>query len=99
MFVVGNLVLSLAKVLDTFLNIYMVIIVIAALITWVNPDPYNPIVQFLRGVTEPLFAFVRRRLPLPQMGIDVSPIIVLLALLFLQVFLVSTLYDTAKALR
>lgn len=99
MFVLGNLVLALAKVLDSFLSIYMVIIVVAALITWVNPDPYNPIVRFLRAVTEPAFGLVRRRLPLPPMGIDISPIIVLLVLLFLQIFLVSTLYDIGRTLR
>ena len=99
MFVVGNLVLAFARVLETFLHVYMLIIVVAALISWVNPDPYNPVVRFLRAVTEPIFVWVRRRLPLPPMGIDVSPIIVLMVVLFLQVFLVATLYDMAKTLR
>ncbi len=99
MFVLGNFVAALAGVLDTVLTIYWWIVLIAALITWVNPDPYNPIVRFLHAVTEPLFGVVRRRLPLPPMGIDVSPIIVLLAILFLQQILVKTLLEAAQNLR
>jgi YggT family protein len=99
MFVVGNLVSALAGVLDIVLGIYMWIVVIAALISWVNPDPYNPIVRFLYSVTEPVFGLVRRILPLPAMGIDLSPIIVLLAIVFLQQFLVKTLHQIAISLQ
>ena len=76
MFVLGNLVYALANVVDIALSIYMWIVIVSALISWVNPDPFNPIVRFLYGITEPLFNFVRRHLPLPQMGIDFSPLIV-----------------------
>lgn len=99
MFIVGNFITATAEVLHIVLTIYMWVVIIAALISWVNPDPYNPIVRFLYGVTEPVFGFVRRRLPLPPMGIDVSPIIVLLAILFLQYFLVETLRQLAASLR
>jgi YggT family protein len=99
MFVFGNLVNALAGVLDIVLTIYMWIVVIAALISWVNPDPYNPIVRFLYSVTEPVFAMVRRILPLPTMGLDLSPIIVLLAIVFLQQFLVKTLHQIALNLQ
>lgn len=99
MFVFGNLVSALAGVLDIVLTIYMWIVVIAALISWVNPDPYNPIVRFLYSVTEPVFAMVRRILPLPAMGLDLSPIIVLLAIVFLQQFLVKTLHQIALNLQ
>ena len=95
MFVLANLIDAVAGVLDIVLTIYMWIIIIAALISWVTPDPYNPIVRFLYSVTEPAFAFVRRHLPLPSMGIDFSPIIVLLAIVFLQQFLVKTLHQIA----
>ena len=80
MFVVSNLIGAVAGVLDIVLSIYMWIVIIAALISWVNPDPYNPIVRFLYSVTEPVFGFVRRILPLPPMPIDLSPILVLLAI-------------------
>lgn len=95
MFVLGNFIAALAGVLEVVLTIYMWIVIIAALISWVNPDPYNPIVRFLYSVTEPVFSFVRRVLPLPAMAIDVSPIIVILAIVFLQRFLVPTLYQIA----
>ena len=99
MFVIGNLISSVADVLYIVLTIYMWIVIIAALISWVNPDPYNPIVRFLYSVTEPVFSMVRRRLPLPPMGIDFSPLIVLLVILFLQVFIVKTLHDIAARLQ
>lgn len=99
MFIVGNFITATAEVLHIVLTIYMWVVIIAALISWVNPDPYNPIVRFLYGVTEPVFGFVRRHLPLPPMGIDISPIIVLLAIVFLQYFLVETLRQVAASLR
>ena len=99
MFVVGNFVDAIASVLDMVLYIYMWIVIIAALISWVNPDPYNPIVRFLYSVTEPVFAMVRRVLPLPPMGIDFSPLIVLLIIVFCQQFLVKTLHQIAKSLQ
>jgi YggT family protein len=95
MYVLSNFIAALAGVLDIVLNIYMWIVIIAALISWVNPDPYNPIVRFLYSVTEPVFGFVRRRLPLPPMAIDLSPIVVLLAIIFLQQFVVKSLYQVA----
>jgi YggT family protein len=99
MFVVGNFVAAIAGVLDIVLTIYMWIVIIAALITWVNPDPYNPIVRFLYSVTDPVFGFVRRRLPLPPIGIDVSPVVVILAIIFLQIFLVKTLQQFAMKMQ
>jgi YggT family protein len=99
MFVIGNFISAVADVLYVVLTIYMWIVIIAALISWVNPDPYNPIVRFLYSVTEPVFSMVRRHLPLPPMGIDFSPLIVLVVILFLQVFVVKTLHDVATKLQ
>ncbi len=99
MFVMSNLIAAVAGVLDIVLTIYMWIVIVAALISWVNPDPYNPIVRFLYSVTEPVFGMVRRVLPLPPMGIDISPIIVFLAIVFLQQFLVKTLYQIAAQIQ
>ncbi len=95
MFVMAEFVRALAGVLYTVIQIYIIIVVVAALISWVNPDPYNPIVRFLRAMTEPVFGFVRSKLPIPAVGIDISPIIVLLVLYFLQYFLVGTLNQIA----
>ncbi|MGB6065710.1 MAG: YggT family protein [Desulfomonilaceae bacterium] len=99
MFVLGNFLSAIAEVLNIVLTIYMWIVIIAALISWVNPDPYNPIVRFLYSVTEPVFAAVRRWLPFPYMGIDFSPIIVLLIIVFLQRFLIDTLRHLAMNLQ
>lgn len=98
MFVFANLVEALATIVSYLLTIYMWIIIIRALISWVNPDPYNPIVRFLYQVTEPVLYPIRRRLPFMG-GIDLSPIIVLLVIMFLQVFLVRTLNEMAMRLR
>jgi YggT family protein len=96
MFVMGNLIMALAKVLDIALNIYMWIVIIRALISWVSPNPYNPIVRFLYRATEPVLGRVRRFLPIGGMGIDFSPLIVILAIYFLRLFLVSTLIQLAS---
>ena len=95
MFVLSNFLVAVAKILDIGLSLYMWIIIGRAVISWVNPDPYNPIVRFLNSVTEPVLYPIRRRLPLHFGGIDFSPIIVILGIIFAQSFLVQTLYQFA----
>jgi len=97
MFVMGNVLQGLATILDTVLWLYMWVIIARALISWVNPDPWNPIVQFLERVTEPVLAPIRRLVG-SRMGIDLSPIIVILIISFLQIALVKTLSDLARQL-
>ena len=80
------------------INIYIWVIIISALLSWVNPDPSNPIVQILRRLTEPAYAFVRRYIPTVIGGIDLSPIIIILALQFLDLFLVRILFNLARSL-
>ncbi len=77
----------------------MWIIVIRAVLSWVNPDPYNPIVRFITQITEPVMDRVRRWIPLRGMGIDFSPMIILLAIVFLQSFLVPSLMQLAYSFR
>ena len=96
MFILGNLVGALATVINYVLMIYMWIIIARAVISWVNPDPYNPIVRFLYSITDPVLLALRRRLPLSFGGIDFSPVIVILAIIFLQRFLVASLHDLAR---
>ncbi|MFP3869293.1 MAG: YggT family protein [Syntrophobacteria bacterium] len=98
MFILGNLVSALANVIGLVLNLYLWIIIIRAVISWVSPDPYNPIVRFLYNITDPVLLAIRRRLPLYFGGIDFSPIIVILAIIFLQRFLVASLHDLARSL-
>ena len=99
MFVLGNFIIAVAKIIDIALTVYMWIIVIRAVLSWVNPDPYNPIVRFITQITEPVMALVRRWIPLRGMGIDLSPMIILLAIVFLQSFLVPSLMQLAYSFR
>ena len=99
MFVLGNFIIAVAKIIHVVLSIYMLIIIARAIISWVNPDPHNQIVQFLYRVTEPVLAPVRRWLPFGRMGIDVSPIIVILAIYFLDEFLIKTMIELAMSLK
>jgi YggT family protein len=94
MFVMSNVLQGLATVLDTVLWLYMWVIIARALISWVNPDPWNPIVQFLERVTEPVLAPIRRWIGW-RMGIDLSPIIAILIISFLQIAVVKSLSDFA----
>ena len=96
MFVLSNFIIGLAKVIDIALTLYMWIIIFRALISWVNPDPYNQIVIFLYRVTEPVLGPIRRRLPMRNIGIDISPVIVILVIIFLQYFLVETMIQMAR---
>lgn len=99
MFVLGNFIVAVAKILDIVLTIYMWVIIIRALISWVNPDPYNQIVQLLYRVTEPVMAPIRRWIPFGGMGIDISPIIVILVIIFLQSFLIRSMMELAIYLK
>ena len=93
MFIVSNLLVALATVLKAVLTILQWLIFARAILSWVSPDPGNPIVQFLERTTDPILTPIRRLLP--YMAIDISPIIAFLIILFLQQFLVQTLYDLA----
>ena len=98
MFIFGNLFHAVAFILDAILTIYMWIIIVSALISWVNPDPYNPIVRFLYSVTEPVLRPLRRRIGI-AMGIDISPMLVILAIMFVKYFLIASLFDIASRMR
>ena len=98
MFIFSNLLMAVAKILDIVLSLYMWIIIGRAVISWVNPDPYNPIVRFLNSVTEPILYPIRRKIPIHFGGIDFSPILVIIAIVFLQTFLVQTLIQLAAHL-
>ncbi|HEB01848.1 MAG TPA: YggT family protein [Nitrospirae bacterium] len=102
MFLVGNLLNGIGVVLDTVLYVYMIIIIISALISWVNPDPNNPIVRFLRSATEPVYRPIRKFLA-EKLGfrsmIDISPIIAILATLFLKEVVVQSIFDLAHRMK
>ncbi|WP_282010672.1 YggT family protein [Nitrospina watsonii] len=92
MFILAEFLKATATVLSIALNLYMWIVIIRALLSWVNPDPHNPIVQFLHTMTDPVMNRVRKWIGMGGgMGIDFSPIIILLAIVFLQEFLVTSI--------
>lgn len=92
----GLFIEGIAQVLSIVLNLYMWIVIISALLSWVNPDPYNPIVRTLRNLTEPVFWRVRRWMPFLMVGgMDLTPVVVLLAIVFLKTFLVGNLFRLA----
>ncbi|MEI6127730.1 MAG: YggT family protein [Pseudomonadota bacterium] len=99
MFIIGNLLNAVAILFHYVLTLYLWIIIARAVISWVNPDPYNPIVRFLYQATEPVLYRIRRAIPLPGMGIDFSPIIVFAIILFLDNFLVPTIQQIALRLQ
>jgi len=98
MFVVNNFMMAIAQLLDFLLTAYMWIIIGRAVISWVNADPHNPIVRFLYEVTEPPLSYIRRFLPMSMGGIDFSPMILIMAIMFLQSFLVPTLKQLATGM-
>ena len=98
MFILSNLLVAIAKILDIGLSLYMWIIVARAVISWVNPDPFNPIVRFLNAVSEPVLYQVRRRIPLFFGGFDFTPILIILIIYFLESFLVKSLVEVAARL-
>jgi YggT family protein len=99
MFVLRHLVEALIPVLDIVFTAAYWMIILRAIISWVNPDPYNPLVQFLYKATEPMLAPFRRIIPSHSIGVDVSPIFAIIVIFFLQRFLIPTLYDIAAMIR
>ena len=98
MFVVNNFLMAVAKLLDFLLTLYMWAIIGRAVISWVGADPYNPIVRFLVEITEPVLSRIRRVLPMSMGGMDFSPMILILIIMFLQSFLVQTLKQIAMGM-
>ena len=96
--VIGTLLQAIAQILHMVINIYIWVIIIAALLSWVRPDPHNPIVQTLYRLSEPAYALVRRYIPTVIGGIDLAPIIIIVALQFIDLFLVRLLMNIAYRL-
>jgi YggT family protein len=98
MFIMHNFIYAVATIIDLLLSIYMWIIIARAIVSWVSPFSRSPIVYTLVRLTEPVLQRIRRIIPLRGMGIDLSPMVVILAILFLRYFVVASLYDMARAL-
>ena len=98
MYIIGYFLMALAKVLNIVLTLFMWIVIARAVLSWVNPDPFNPIVRFIHNVTEPVLYPIRSKLPLGFGGIDFSPILVFLGIIFLQNFVVSSIMRISASL-
>lgn len=99
MFIIGNFLAAAVKIIDLLLNLYMWMVIIRAILSWVSINPYNPLVRFLHQTTDPVLYEIRRRLPIGGFGIDISPVIVILAIVFLRSALVPSLMRIAYSLR
>jgi len=99
MIILPNLIKAIAVVLDTVLTLYFWIVIVSALLSWLRPDPYNPVVRALYALTEPVYYRIRKLLPFTYMaGIDLSPIVVLLAIKLVDIAVVNSLYQYALRL-
>lgn len=100
MFVLANFLVAVGQILDLILNLLIILILVRAFISWVNPDPYNPIVRFLHASTEPMLRPFRRLLPPWKTGgIDFSPLAVTLLLVFIRILVVASIFDYAVRLK
>ncbi len=99
MFIFGDILVAISKVLDVVLTFLWIIILARAILSWVNPDPYNPIVRFIYNVTEPILYQVRKRLPFQFGGMDFSPLIVFLAIILIQEIIIHRLYVLGASIR
>ncbi len=98
MFILSNFINAIAAILDAVLQIYFWVIIVQAIISWVNPDPWHPIVRFLNRATEPVLGPIRRYLP-RGWGLDFSPMVALLAIYFARIFVIGSLMDFARSIR
>lgn len=98
MVVLSTFIVAVAQILDMVINIYIWVIIIASLITWVQPDPYNPIVQILNRLSDPAYRLVKRLIPTVIGGIDLAPIVIILGLQFISLFVIKLLYSFASTL-
>jgi YggT family protein len=98
MFLLANLIIGIGNALHLMITVYIFIIVGRAIISWVNPDPYNPLVQFLYRATEPVLVYARRFLPAIS-GIDLSPIIVMVLLYFIDQTFIQSIIDYGVRLK
>jgi YggT family protein len=99
MFIFANLLIAIASIANILLTLYMWIVIISALISWVNPDPYNPIVRFLHAVTDPVLKPIRKVIGYRLGIIDISPMVVILGILFVKYFLIQSLIEFAYRLK
>ena len=97
MFILANFIKAMAVVLDMALTLYLIVVIARAVLSWVNPDPYNAIVRFIHNATEPVLYRVRSKIPYLG-GIDLSPLVVIAAIYFTRIFVVDSMYHIARSM-
>ncbi|MBW1835900.1 MAG: YggT family protein [Deltaproteobacteria bacterium] len=98
MYIVGYFLMAIANVLNIILLFFMWVVIARAVLSWVNPDPFNPIVRFVHNITEPVLFQIRKRIPVHFGGIDIAPVIVILGIYFLRSFIVNSLLRFSTSL-
>jgi YggT family protein len=98
-FVFGNLFSTIAHILDILLEVYMWVVIVRAILSWINPNPYNPLVRIIYGLVDPVTYRISRFFPTRIGMIDIAPFLLLLIIIFLQKFIVRTLFDLAIRMR
>ena len=99
MFVFVNIVEAIIYIVDTILTVYSFVVIVACLLSWVNPDPYNPIVRILRNLTEPVLWRIRKYLPFVYVsGLDLSPVVLLLAIQLVKMIIIKSLVQAVYLL-
>lgn len=93
----GSIIGGIGGIIHSLITIYIWVVIIAALLTWVRPDPTNPIVQVLYRLTEPAYTLIRRFIPTVFNGIDLAPIIIIVGLQIIDVIFVRLVYALAGA--
>jgi YggT family protein len=99
LFVFGNLFSTIAHILDILLEVYMWVVIVRAILSWINPNPYNPLVRIIYGLVDPVTYSISRFFPTRIGMIDIAPFMLLLIIIFLQKFIVRTLFDLAIRIR
>jgi YggT family protein len=89
----GNSTIALLTLIHYVIWLYMMLVIVRALLSWVNPDPHNQVVMFLRRMTDPALYFIRRNIPLPRTAVDISPLILLISLMLVDTFIELTLQN------
>ncbi len=95
----STLIIAVATIAQMVIQIYMWVVIISALISWVRPDPYNPIIQILQRLTEPVYEKIRKYIPTVISGIDLTPVILILILQFINLFFIQILFDFAYSIK
>jgi YggT family protein len=98
-FVAGDFIIGAAVVIDKLLSAYMLVVIVRALLSWVRPDPYNPVVRFINGLVDPVAYRISRVIPTRIGMVDISPIILIALIWFAQSFLVRVIMDVGARLR